>query len=66
VGEVLILFFRADRTNHNWYSLGAFRRYHEWVKDQVEVNAVIASVSAAILRHGSTVLICNRSRGLSP
>ena len=24
-----------------WYSLGAIRRYREWVKEQVEVNAVI-------------------------
>lgn len=25
-----------------WYSLGAVRRYREWVKEQAEVNAVIA------------------------
>ena len=25
-----------------WYSLGAVRRYREWVKEQVEVNVVIA------------------------
>lgn len=25
-----------------WYSLGAVRRYREWVKEQAEVNAIIA------------------------